>query len=120
GLTARRGYFRARDSRRPGFPAEDLVRESGFLVKVPQDLGDVGVLLEPTTVVEKGIAQAFEIQRRLRVWHPKKAAVIGAGTIGLLATLALRLRGVEATTFAKQRRPYLNSDLVEALRARYA
>ena len=113
-------YFERGISRRHGFLTEHYVEDPEFLVKVPQDLGDVGVLLEPTTVVEKGIAQAFEIQRRLRVWHPKKAAVIGAGTIGLLATLALRLRGVEVTTFAKQRRPYLNSDLVEALRARYA
>ena len=52
-----------------------------------------GVLLEPLTVVEKGIAQAYEIQRRLRVWRPRRAAVMGAGTIGLLATLVLRLRG---------------------------
>ena len=113
-------YFERGISRRHGFLTEYYVEDPEFLVKVPQELGDVGVLLEPTTVVEKGIAQAFEIQRRLRVWHPKKAAVIGAGTIGLLATLALRLRGIEVTTFARQRRPYLNSDLVEALRARYA
>ena len=113
-------YFERGISRRHGFLTEHYVEDPEFLVKVPQGLGDVGVLLEPTTVVEKGIAQAFEIQRRLRVWRPRKAAVIGAGTIGLLATLALRLRGVEVTTFAKQPRPYLNSDLVETLRARYA
>ncbi len=54
------------------------------------------MLLEPTAFVEKEIAQAFEIQRRLRVWHPKRAAVLGSGTIGLLATLELRLRGLGA------------------------
>ena len=113
-------YFERGISRRHGFLTEYYVEDPEFLVKMPQGLRVVGVLLEPTTVVEKGIAQAFEIQRRLRVWRPKKAAVIGAGTIGLLATLALRLRGLEVTTFAKQRRPYLNSDLVETLRARYA
>ncbi len=113
-------YFERGISRRHGFLTEYYVEDPEFLVKMPQGLRDVGVLLEPTTVVEKGIAQAFEIQRRLRVWHPKKTAVIGAGTIGLLATLVLRLRGLEVTTFAKQRRPYLNSDLVEALGARYA
>jgi len=86
---------------------------------VPQGLKEVGVLLEPTTVVEKGIAQAFEIQRRLKVWEPKRAAVLGAGTIGLLATLALRLRGLEVTTFGLDEGPYLNSELVEALGAEY-
>ena len=71
------------------------------------------------TVVEKGIAQAYEIQRRLRVWRPRRAAVMGAGTIGLLATLVLRLRGLQVTTFGLSRKPYLNSDLIEAIGARY-
>ena len=30
----------------------------------------------------------------MRIWSPKSAAVLGAGTIGLLATLLLRLRGL--------------------------
>ncbi len=77
------------------------------------------MLLEPTTVVEKGIYQAYEIQRRLKVWRPKRAAVMGAGTIGLLATLVLRLRGLEVTTFGRTERPYLNSDLIEEIGARY-
>src|SRR5216117_2155371 len=112
-------YFERGISRRHGFLTEHYVEDPEFLVKVPQDLGDVGVLLEPTTVVEKGIAQAFEIQRRLRVWHPKRAAVMGAGTIGLLATLALRLRGLGVTTFGLTQKPYLNSDLIEAIGATY-
>src|SRR5262250_2514280 len=77
------------------------------------------MLLEPFTVVEKGIHQAYEIQRRLKVWRPHRAAVMGAGTIGLLATLALRLRGIDVTTFARNPKPNLNAELVEALGARY-
>src|SRR6266498_3946432 len=104
---------------RHGFMSEYYVDDADFIVKVPQGLKEVGVLLEPTTVVEKGIAQAYEIQRRLRVWHPKRAAVLGAGTIGLLATLVLRLRGVDVTVFGLTRKPYLNADLLEAIGARY-
>src|SRR5436853_4256320 len=63
-----------------GFLTEFYVDDVEFIVKMPQGLRDVGVLLEPTTVVEKGIAQAYEIQRRLRVWRPRRAAVTGAGT----------------------------------------
>ena len=103
-----------------GYLTEYYVDDEDFIVKVPQGLKEVGVLLEPMTVVEKGITQAFEIQRRLRVWRPRKAAVMGSGTIGLLATLALRLRGLEVTTFGRTPRPYLNSDLIEDLGARYA
>jgi threonine dehydrogenase-like Zn-dependent dehydrogenase len=71
------------------------------------------------TVVEKGLAQAYEIQRRLRVWRPRKAAVMGAGTIGLLATIVLRLRGLDVVTFGRRSKPYLNSELIEAVGARY-
>jgi len=102
-----------------GFLTEYYVDSADFIVKVPQGLQHVGVLLEPFTVVQKGITQAYEIQRRLRVWRPKKAAVMGAGTIGLLATLALRLRGIDVTTFALLPKPILNAQLIEDLGARY-
>jgi threonine dehydrogenase-like Zn-dependent dehydrogenase len=112
-------YYERGINLRHGYLAEFYVDDAEFLVKVPQGLSQIGVLLEPTTVVEKGIAQAYEIQRRLRVWHPRKAAVMGAGTIGLLAAMALRIRGLDVTVFGLDRRPFLNSDLVEALGARY-
>src|SRR2546425_5079427 len=118
-MTTDDSYFERGINLRHGFLTEYYVDDAEFIVKVPRGLREVGVLLEPLTVVEKGIAQAYEIQRRLRVWRPRRAAVMGAGTIGLLATLALRLRGLEVTTFGLSRRPYLNSDLIEALGARY-
>jgi glucose 1-dehydrogenase len=112
-------YFERGINLRHGYLTEYYVDDAEYIVKVPQGLKEVGVLLEPTTVVEKGIAQAYEIQRRLRVWRPRRAAVMGAGTVGLLATLVLRLRGLDVTTFGLTRKPYLNAELVEALGARY-
>ena len=112
-------YYERGINLRHGYLTEYYVDDAEFIVKVPQGLKQVGVLLEPTTVVEKGIYQAYEIQRRLKVWKPRKAAVMGAGTIGLLATLVLRLRGLDVTTFARTPKPYLNADLIEELGARY-
>src|SRR5947199_4635727 len=112
-------YYERGINLRHGYLTEYYVDDAEFIVKVPQGLKQVGVLLEPTTVVEKGIYQAYEIQRRLKVWKPRKAAVMGAGTIGLLATLVLRLRGLDVTTFARSTKPYLNADLIEELGARY-
>ena len=112
-------YYERGINLRHGFLTEYYVDDADFIVKVPQGLRNVGVLLEPFTVVQKGIHQAYEIQRRLKVWHPKRAAVMGAGTIGLLATLALRLRGIDVTTFGRTEKPYLNADLIEALGSRY-
>jgi threonine dehydrogenase-like Zn-dependent dehydrogenase len=112
-------YFERGINLRHGFLTEYYVDDAEFVVKVPRALREVGVLLEPMSVVEKGISQAYEIQRRLRVWRPRRAAVMGAGTIGLLATLVLRLRGLEVTAFGLARKPYLNSELIEAIGARY-
>ena len=44
---------------------------------------------------------------------------MGSGTLGLLATLVLRLRGLDVTTFGRTPRPYLNADLLDAIGARY-
>ncbi len=121
-------YYERGINLRHGYLTEYYVDDAEFIVKVPQGLKHVGVLLEPITVVEKGIYQAYEekgiyqayeIQRRLKVWKPRKAAVMGAGTIGLLATLVLRLRGLDVTTFARSTKPYLNANLIEELGARY-
>jgi len=112
-------YFERGINLRHGYLTEYYAEDAEFVVKVPPKLKEVGVLLEPLTVVEKGVHQAYEIQRRLRVWRPQRAAVMGAGTIGLLATLVLRLRGLDVTTFGLSKKPYSNSELIEAIGARY-
>ncbi len=112
-------YYERGINLRHGFLTERYVDDAEFIVKVPASLERVGVLLEPLSVVEKGVAQAYEIQRRLRVWRPRRAAVTGAGSVGLLATLVLRLRGLQVTVFSLDRKPSPNADLVEALGAAY-
>jgi glucose 1-dehydrogenase len=102
-----------------GFLAEAYVDDADFLVPLPDSLDAVGVLLEPLSIAEKGIRQAVEIQRRLRVWQPTRAAVLGAGTIGLLTALVLRLRGIEVTVYSRRPAPYRNSELLEAIGANY-
>ncbi len=118
-MTTDDSYYEHGISRVHGFLTERYVEEPRYLVKVPHALRHVGVLLEPLSVAEKGIVEAYDIQRRLKVWHPRRAAVLGAGTVGLLATMVLRNRGLEVTTFGLTPPPYLNSDLVEAIGARY-
>src|SRR5207247_10045288 len=98
-------YFERGINLRHGFLTEYYVDDAEFIVKVSRGLRDVGVLLEPMTVVEKGLAQAYEMQRRLRVWRPLRAAVMGAGTIGLLATLGLPLRRLQVSPLALSRLP---------------
>jgi threonine dehydrogenase-like Zn-dependent dehydrogenase len=112
-------YFERGINLRHGYLTEYYVDDAEYIVRVPAALKNVGVLLEPMSIAEKGIEQAYEIQRRLKVWRPKHAAVIGAGTLGLLATLILRLRGLDVTTFARSEPPTSNSAMVEKIGARY-
>jgi len=118
-MTTDSQYFERGINLRHGYLTEYYVEGEEFVVKIPQGLREVGVLLEPMTVAQKGITQAYEIQRRLKVWRPQKAAVMGTGTLGLLATLVLRLRGLDVTAFGRTPKPYLNAELVESLGARY-
>ena len=112
-------YYERGINLRHGYLAEYYVDEPEYLVRVPKACREIGVLLEPMSIAEKGITQAYEIQRRLKVWRPRRAAVMGSGTLGLLATMALRVRGLEVATFGRTAAPYLNSELISELGARY-
>ncbi len=112
-------YYERGINLRHGFLAEYYVDDPEYIIRVPEKLKSVAVLMEPTSVAEKGIAQAYEIQRRLRVWHPRRAAVLGTGTLGLISALLLRLRGLEVTALGRTPRPYKNADLLEEIGVRY-
>src|SRR2546430_12327494 len=118
-MTTDEVYFERGINLRHGYLTEYFVEDPEYLVKIPQGLRNVGVLLEPTSVIEKGIVQAYEAQRRLKIWRPKRAAVLGAGTIGMLAAMSLRMRGLEVTSFGRSPAPYRNSDLLEEIGVRY-
>ncbi|HSF16722.1 MAG TPA: glucose 1-dehydrogenase [Vicinamibacteria bacterium] len=112
-------YFERGINLRHGYLTEYFVDDPDYIVKLPKGLRDVGVLLEPTSVIEKGIVQAYELQRRLKLWRPRRAAVLGAGTIGLLAAVSLRMRGLEVTSFGRTPAPYRNTDLLQEIGVRY-
>jgi glucose 1-dehydrogenase len=112
-------YFERGINLRHGYLAEYYADSAEYLVKLPKELRSVGVLMEPMSVAEKAIGQAFEIQRRLKVWQPKRALVLGTGTLGLLASMILRNRGLEVVAMGRTPRPYVNADLLEEIGARY-
>jgi threonine dehydrogenase-like Zn-dependent dehydrogenase len=102
-----------------GFLTESFVDDAEYMVRVPQNLKHLGVLSEPASVCAKAIEQAYLAQQRLQVWHPRLAFVLGAGQIGLLATMMLRLRGLEVYTLATRPGPHRKSEIAEAYGARY-
>jgi glucose 1-dehydrogenase len=86
---------------------------------MPVGLKHLHVLAEPMSCAAKAVQQAYEVQRRLRVWRPRVAYVMGAGQIGLLSTLILRLHNLHVHTLARSPAPNLKAEIVAGLGAHY-
>jgi threonine dehydrogenase-like Zn-dependent dehydrogenase len=100
-----------------GFARERYRITPDFLVKVDPALGNLGVLLEPTTVVAKAWDHIERIGARAR-WEPQTALVTGAGPVGLLAALLGVQRGLDVHVL-DQVTEGLKPELVAALGATY-
>ena len=113
-------YFERGISRLHGYMAEFYSESADWIVKIPPAISEIAVLLEPLSIIEKGLQQAYEIQERMKIWRPKTAAVLGTGTVGLLTAMAMRMRGLEVHAFGKDaRNGYFNADLLEEIGATY-
>ena len=101
-----------------GFLRERLVLAADDLVAVPAHLEPVAVLTEPLSIVEKAIAEAWQIQGRLQ-WSPRRALVTGAGPVGLLAAFALRQRGLDVWVVDKRPAGSPKAQAAETVGAHY-
>jgi threonine dehydrogenase-like Zn-dependent dehydrogenase len=79
---------------RDGYAAERFLLEPAFAIKAPPELGALGVLIEPASVLAKAWEHVERIGARA-AWNPKRVLVTGAGPIGLLAAMFARQRGLE-------------------------
>jgi glucose 1-dehydrogenase len=114
---------------RHGYMTEFVVEEAGYMSPVPQALGDVGVLVEPLTIAEKGLTQLWQVQQRLP-WactvEPgkpggfcHKAVVLGAGPVGLLGAMKLVLDGFETYVYSRSDPGDRRSAIVSAIGAKF-
>ena len=101
-----------------GYMAEYYAESMDNLVRLPGELLETGCLLEPLSVAEKGIGEAFRLQQRM-LWEPRRALVLGAGSLGLLTTFILRDMGLETFTLATRERTSPKARVAEASGARY-
>jgi threonine dehydrogenase-like Zn-dependent dehydrogenase len=77
-----------------GFAREIYDLEPRFAVRVDHRLGELGVLLEPASVVAKAWEHIDYIGARSS-FRPRAVVITGAGPVGLLAALMARQRDLE-------------------------
>jgi threonine dehydrogenase-like Zn-dependent dehydrogenase len=77
-----------------GYGAELVTLEADFAVRIPDELGTLGVLTEPASVLAKAWEQIERISSRACSAH-ERVLVTGAGPIGLLAALMGAQRDLE-------------------------
>jgi glucose 1-dehydrogenase len=77
-----------------GFGSERWRIEPEFAVRLDPELGPLGVLMEPTTIVAKAWEQIERVLTRATL-GPERVLITGAGPIGLLAALLAQQRGYE-------------------------
>jgi threonine dehydrogenase-like Zn-dependent dehydrogenase len=114
---------------RHGYMTEYYVDQEKFFNFVPANLRDVAVLVEPLTVAEKGLAQAWKTQQRLPWVHKNappdqlgkglNAVVLGAGPIGILGAMALVANGFKVYVYSRMQKPNAKAALVESIGATY-
>ncbi|MBV9610175.1 MAG: glucose 1-dehydrogenase, partial [Acidobacteria bacterium] len=104
--------------RRHGFMAEYYSEIPEYLTKLPPSIESFGVLLEPMTVVEKGIDHSFLLQQRLQ-WKPKTAVILGAGPVGLLAAAVTRMRGMRTVVVGREPATDYRAEIAKSMEAEY-
>jgi len=114
---------------RHGYMTEFFVEDEEHLNRVPPDLRDIAVLVEPLTVAEKALTQVWQVQQRLP-WNGvpdsikgrgqgKTAVVLGAGPIGILGAMALLVNGFKTFVYSRSPAPNPKAEIVEAIGAKY-
>ncbi len=110
-----------------GFMTDYVVDHEKFLCKVPPELRDVAVLIEPLTVAEKALEQIWQVQQRLPWTNPEapneqgqhRAVVLGAGPVGIMGAMAFKVAGFDTYVFSRSPAPNPKANLIESFGVPY-
>ena len=111
-------YLERGINRQHGYLSEFYSEHQRWLTRIPDVIEPVGVFLEPLSIVEKAIRQTFKIQERLP-WKVENAVVLGAGTIGLLGAMLLRMKGINTYVLDRSESGGFKSRLIADLGAQH-
>ena len=112
-------YYERGINLRHGFLTEYYVDDAEFIVKVPQGLKHVGVLLGATDRCGKGNPPGLRDPAPAQGMAAAQGCGHGRGHHRPARDAGSAFEGLDVTTFGLTPKPYLNSNLVEELGARY-
>jgi threonine dehydrogenase-like Zn-dependent dehydrogenase len=98
-----------------GYMTEFVVEEEQYLNPVPRELRDVAVLVEPLTIAEKSLEQLWTVQRRLPWDRGHRAVVLGAGPVGILGAMALKVEGFDVSVYSRSPNHNENNPILSAM-----
>jgi threonine dehydrogenase-like Zn-dependent dehydrogenase len=102
-----------------GYMTEFVVEEECYLNPVPRELRDVAVLVEPLTIAEKSLEQFWTVQRRLPWNRPHRAVVLGAGPVGILGAMALKVEGFDVSVYSRSTNHAEKNPILDAIGVPY-
>ncbi len=108
----------------PGYLAGQVVDDERYFVRVPKELRDVAVLVEPLTIAEKAADQVSVLLQRIpgnleQSAAFRRAVVLGAGPVGLLGAMKLVESGWETWVYSKGDPSSPSAEVATALGARF-
>jgi threonine dehydrogenase-like Zn-dependent dehydrogenase len=107
-------------ARADGFLTEYVLEEERYLVPVPRVLAEVGVLVEPLSVVVKADEELMAVRARFGFEVPRlRGLVLGAGPVGLLGAMVLQAHGVETFVMSLEPEDDPRAELVRSTGASY-
>ena len=95
------------------------VDDANDVLKVPDELLEHAILIEPLSAVEKAVETAQCAHLGFFGFNPPRALVLGAGTIGILAALTLQTRGFDVTVSSLEPRDHERARMLERAGIRY-
>ncbi|BBD72263.1 alcohol dehydrogenase [Sulfodiicoccus acidiphilus] len=108
-----------------GFMRDYFVDQEVYMVRVPPQLREVGVLSEPLSNVVKGVEELFTLQRRTlwtcedSTFQCRTAFVIGSGPIGLLFAMTLVTEGFNVAVLNRRDPNEVESKVTEAIGVKF-
>jgi len=108
-------------TRADGYLTDLVLEEERYLIAVPRALRDVGVLIEPLSVVCKAAEEYAVLRQRFAFEVPQhpRVLVLGAGPVGLLGAMTFRADGAETYVFSRDAEDGPRAALIAAFGGHY-